>query len=105
MAKIEINESEYKKLLRQARKLEALEAGGVDNWDWYDESLKGVRKEDALEELIEDSYELLNECLAEAEVDEPAGRGCGYSVTLDEKSFLLVFNKIKDGLKEIEGET
>ena len=35
--KIEINE--LVDLLKKADELEALEAGGVDNWQWYEESL------------------------------------------------------------------
>ena len=29
----------YKQLLQQEDKLECLEAGGVDNWEWYSDSL------------------------------------------------------------------
>ena len=31
---------EYKGLVRDQRMLSALEAGGVDNWEWYSESLQ-----------------------------------------------------------------
>ena len=31
---------EYKDLQRQSFMLTCLESGGVDNWDWYSESLK-----------------------------------------------------------------
>ncbi len=37
--KVEITEKEYKSLLRDSAILHALEAGGVDNWEWYGESL------------------------------------------------------------------
>jgi len=40
-----IEESELKSLLRDSLKLAALEAGGVDNWDWYGESLHDAVKE------------------------------------------------------------
>ena len=30
----------YDRLLRVEKELDALHAGGVDNWDWYSESLK-----------------------------------------------------------------
>lgn len=30
---------EYEELMDRNRKLSALEAGGVDNWEWYSESL------------------------------------------------------------------
>ena len=34
-----IDESRLAKLLREEQKLKLLENGGVDNWEWYDESL------------------------------------------------------------------
>lgn len=34
-----ISKKEYEELLDRNRKLSALEAGGVDNWEWYSESL------------------------------------------------------------------
>lgn len=34
-----ISKEEYEELLERDRKLSALEAGGVDNWEWYGESL------------------------------------------------------------------
>lgn len=35
-----ISKNEYEKLLDRDRKLSALEAGGVENWEWYSESLR-----------------------------------------------------------------
>jgi hypothetical protein len=37
---------EHKRLLRCRAILRALEAGGVDNWEWYGESLKDIPDED-----------------------------------------------------------
>jgi len=37
--KIEIEKSEYISLLVAQERLSRLEIGGVDNWDWYGESL------------------------------------------------------------------
>lgn len=37
---ITIDQKRYDELLLAERKLDALEAGGVDNWEWYYESLK-----------------------------------------------------------------
>ena len=34
-----VSESELVKLLEAEAVLNALEAGGVDNWDWYEESI------------------------------------------------------------------
>lgn len=38
--KVVVPAEHYKKLLKASHKLNALENGGVGNWDWYDESLK-----------------------------------------------------------------
>lgn len=35
-----ISEERYSELLDSEKKLNALEAGGVDNWEWYSESLQ-----------------------------------------------------------------
>lgn len=39
-----ITNKEYDDLLKRDKILTALEAGGVDNWQWYDESLKELEK-------------------------------------------------------------
>lgn len=36
---VEITEQRLAELERSEKKLAALEAGGVDNWEWYSESL------------------------------------------------------------------
>lgn len=38
-ATVTISEAEYKRLKRAELELCALQAGGVDNWEWYHESL------------------------------------------------------------------
>jgi hypothetical protein len=35
---VTITKKEYDRLLADSRFLECLEAGGVDNWDWYSEA-------------------------------------------------------------------
>lgn len=35
---------EYQNLVDRDKKLTALEAGGVDNWEWYEESLKSIKE-------------------------------------------------------------
>lgn len=37
---VTISEAEYTRLLMDEKILAALEAGGVDNWEWYSESLR-----------------------------------------------------------------
>ena len=51
MEAIIIPRNEFASLLRDSDKLSRLECGGVDNWDWYDESLND---EDPSYEEIQD---------------------------------------------------
>ena len=41
---ITITKNEYTRLLRAELFLQALEAGGVDNWDWYGEAYNDFLK-------------------------------------------------------------
>ena len=76
--------------------LDALEAGGVHNWDGYDFSLeelrKKIEKEEAAVRVLDDIMEVL--CLG---ITEPAGRGCGYGFSKDAQddclSILLRYGK------------
>ena len=85
MTKMEITEAEYSKMQRQIAKLEALEAGGVDNWDWYGESLKEWYAENEIHELIDDAITNLNDILVDSDIEEPAGTGAGYAIHIPEK--------------------
>lgn len=40
MGTVTITLEEYKSLLKDREKLQALERGGVDNWEWYSDSLE-----------------------------------------------------------------
>lgn len=66
---------------RRLAKLDALEAGGVDNWEWYDESLKDWFAENEKIEKAECFLDTILEIIcSECEISEPAGSGCGYSI-------------------------
>jgi len=52
--KIEITISEYKKLLKQAARLNLLDNGGVDNWEWYSESLYPDNDDKTYDDLCEE---------------------------------------------------
>jgi hypothetical protein len=41
---ITIKKSEYDKLVEDAKMLAALEACGVDNWEWYSVAVKSAEK-------------------------------------------------------------
>ena len=51
--KMIISKKRLEELERDSRKLLALEMGGVDNWEWYSESLQEFWREEELEELEE----------------------------------------------------
>jgi hypothetical protein len=69
---------------RRLAKLDALESGGVDNWEFYGESLSSWHKDNHVDECIDDAISEINELLTEAVIDEPAGRGCGHSIEFNE---------------------
>jgi len=81
--------------------LTALEHGGVDNWEWYGESLTKYNKEkDAREELestINNLMDNISEVLIEG-VEEPAGRGCGFGLREESNKAIreLVIKFIKE---------
>lgn len=106
MNEVKISEKRLKDLERKVAKLEALESGGVDNWEWYGESLKGWRKEneeeETLDEMVENIIQIFNE---DSTVDEPAGRGCGYSIRLeDERVLRSIIMRFVAKFKELDDE-
>lgn len=41
---VTISKEEYEELLESQKILDALYAGGVDNWEWYDASLEAIEE-------------------------------------------------------------
>jgi hypothetical protein len=86
MTDVKLSQKEYDKMQRNLSKLYALEAGGVNNWEWFDESLKEWRKESELSEMMDDLIyefsECVNELAIEANVDFPAGMEAGSNVMM-----------------------
>lgn len=79
MAKITIDESYLEELEDSFSKLQALENGGVENWTWYDESLKEYYKEKEKAE----SLKLLVDKIIIHVLDnkyEPSETGAGFTV-------------------------
>lgn len=103
MTSVMIDSEKLKELQLAQSKLNALEAGGVDNWEWYDESLESWHKENEYEEALEQFIDNLNDILAEAEVDQPAGSGYGYSITISESGEEFLKGLIKDIVKQFGG--
>lgn len=77
-----ISKQRIKELERAEAKLNALEAGGVDNWDCYDEALSEYNAENELEERREDLILVLAEVFGECAY-EPSERGAGISFNDD----------------------
>ena len=109
-SKVEMTQAEYDKMQRELRKLYALEAGGVDNWEWYDESLNEWRKENAMDEMIDNLVyefsEVVNEMAIEAEVDFPGGYECGPNVHVphDEDAAKSFINLVIEKYKELQAD-
>lgn len=102
MKEVKISATEYAKMQRSIAKLAALEAGGVDNWDWYDESLKDWYAENEIDERIQSAIDDLNDILVDAEVDQPAGPGCGYSVIVDEEAVAGMLRRFAEDYHKIK---
>ena len=86
MTEVKINVKRLKQLERAASKLSALEAGGVDNWEWYGESLKEWNRENQLEEILEDVIQNTHDIMVDGvDYDFPAGREAGISLRLNEE--------------------
>jgi hypothetical protein len=106
MADIKITKLEYDKMQRDLSKLNALEAGGVDNWEGFDDSLTDWRKENDLTEMIDglvhEFSESVGELSCDATVDFPAGMDAGCSVMMPDsedaaRAFIaMVINKYKE---------
>jgi hypothetical protein len=74
-----ITAERIKELERAEAKLNALEAGGVDNWEGYDFAMEAIRAEDEYEEFLESVAGEIMDAIGEC-IEEPAGQGCGYGI-------------------------
>lgn len=102
MSEVKLSQEEYKKIQRQLDKLNALELGGVDNWEYYDACLSEWYADNEVDELLDTAIENINDVLAEAKVDEPAGQGCGYSITFDEEDMKEYILKVCEDYHKIQ---
>ncbi len=105
MTKITVDEKRLKELERAYAKLQALENGGVDNWEWYGESLKEWHKENRLEELLDEVIENVHDIMVDGvDHDFPAGREAGISLNLNtsgEEMFRKIFLKLATEYAEL----
>jgi hypothetical protein len=91
-------------LLNAERKLNALEAGGVDNWEWYDEALESIRKEDKLEDVVDMYVQNILELAAQAEVSAEDSRNGLYIVNIDEDETRGILQTFLQEYKRVEKE-
>lgn len=97
---VDITEARLKELERIESKMLALEAGGVDNWEWYCESLKDCNKENELDELIDNFIgEFYDNYFEFTEVDFPAGLDAGANVSFSSKWSPFFEGMIREFLK------
>lgn len=82
--KITISKSHLEDIDHRLEKLRLLELGGVDQWDSYDFVLRHWNIKDAHKVAMDKLIQNINDVVAEAEVDQPAGSGCGYAISFDE---------------------
>jgi len=87
---------------RQIAKLNALEAGGVDNWQWYGDSLREWREKNELDEAIDSALEGIDDVLTEADVDYFAGQEAGHSITFDYAAMKKVLELLVSEVVDIE---
>lgn len=99
---MKIDISRYNELIDKEKQLDALHAGGVDNWEFYDVSLEPYFQEKEFEEKIEESFTDLLEILCEG-IEEPAGRGAGYGFDyITQEKALVTYKETVKELKKSE---
>lgn len=101
--KTEIDIKELEELKRAASKLDALEAGGVDNWEWYDESLKEWRKEEQYVEVYDSFIDGIHEVMIDdVDYEFPVGTEAGISLTLNEHGEFEIRQLLTLFLKQVK---
>ena len=88
---ITISVNRYASLLRKEAKLQALDDGGVDNWDWYGESLSDYRDACDDGEFLIEAMKLYNE--------QQQGRKERYPVNIS-REHLVDLIDLADGYQE-----
>ena len=93
---MEITQERYRELEKAELKLDALEAGGVDNWEGIDFALGEYRRSIEIDEIINDACTEVAEAVCK-EVEEPAGSGCGFGIRQEgiDQMILIIRNTVK----------
>ena len=87
--KVQIDSEALKNLERKADKLEALENGGVNNWDGYECALKEYHKQEKRDQLIVDACDDLAQAFGWAPRELP------------EEGERLIFNDYSERVEQI----
>lgn len=98
---VTISKSEIERLRMIESKMAALEKGGVDNWEWYGESLASWREENEVKELKSNLFNELLELFGQSAY-EPSETGAGFTINIDEDDFQPVLDKFISDMKGIE---
>ena len=93
-----------RELLNAERKLNALEVGGVDNWEGYVEALGDIRKEDRLSDVVDMYVQDMLELAAQAEVSAEDSRNGLYIVNIDEEETRGILQAFLQEYKRVEKE-
>ena len=100
---IPLSRKYLKELQEKARKLQALEDGGVDNWEGYDSSMQHIWEDAETRALYNKVLEEVFEILCESAY-EPSERGAGFTFTeeaQDEALEVLITRfKLKENINE-----
>jgi len=97
MKQEEISKVRLEQLELAESKLNALEAGGVDNWEFYGDSLTEWNAENELKESLNDLIQELSQVFGECAY-EPSERGAGIAFDDDaysEAMKLLIAKKVR----------
>lgn len=97
MTDVKISEQRLKELERLAFKMECLIAGGVDNWEWYGESLNPYFLKEEENEKLDKFFDELLESLASCAY-EPGEQGEGHAFHSDGQN--EAFSMLKEFLQE-----
>ena len=100
---VEISRSELEQLKKDSFALRCLENGGVDNWDWYSESLKPYHKKYSLKEDIERNVNNFTTIIlsnAKCEINDLKDRSQDYITFDDEDAKMDLVDALHDFIIE-----
>ena len=93
-----ISKERMHELEKKEKKLLALEVGGVDNWEFYSESMKEYHNDIEYEEKLNDLLEEIEVAILEG-VYEPSEKGAGYCSQPESRD--NAFEILKLGFQEL----